>query len=73
MNNELSIIIQGPSNNVDELRNAWGGYNLIWSTWDKDTSDIIENKGFLKFIPISNNLYDQIDIYNLFKNKIEGV
>ncbi len=47
--------------------------DLIWSTWDKDTSDIIEDKGFLKFIPISNNLYDQIDIYNLFKNKIEGV
>jgi len=38
MNNELSIIIQGPSNNVDELRNAWGGYNLIWSTWEGEES-----------------------------------
>ena len=38
MNNELIIIIQGPSSNVDELRNAWGGYNLIWSTWEGEES-----------------------------------
>lgn len=33
MNNELAIVIQGPSNNVEELKKAWVGYNLIWSTW----------------------------------------
>jgi len=31
--NEIAIIIQGPSINVDELKNRWFGFNIIWSTW----------------------------------------
>jgi hypothetical protein len=28
-----AIVIQGPSTNVEELKKAWVGYDLIWSTW----------------------------------------
>ncbi len=31
--NKIAIIIQGPSINVDELKNRWFGFNIIWSTW----------------------------------------
>jgi hypothetical protein len=43
MNKDLVIIIQGPSNNVEELKNAWNGYNLIWSTWKGSESIYSEN------------------------------
>jgi len=33
MGKDLAIIIQGPSDNVEELKKKWVGYNLIWSTW----------------------------------------
>ena len=38
MTNKLAIIIQGPSSYVSELKNAWQGYNIIWSTWDGEQS-----------------------------------
>jgi hypothetical protein len=46
--------------------------DLAWSTWDKETSDIIDSQGFSNFIPISKSLYNQEDIYSLFKNNIGG-
>jgi hypothetical protein len=36
MNYTGAILIQGPSNHVDELKQAWKGYDLIWSTWKGD-------------------------------------
>lgn len=33
MQNDLAIIIQGPSNNVNEQKKCWEGFNIIWSTW----------------------------------------
>ena len=46
--------------------------DLVWSTWDKETSDIIDSQGFSNFIPISKSLYSQDEIYSLFKNNIGG-
>jgi hypothetical protein len=43
MNKGLAIIIQGPSSNVDELKAAWHGYDLIWSTWKGDESKYTKN------------------------------
>ena len=31
--NEIAIIIQGPSINVEGLRQQWIDFNVIWSTW----------------------------------------
>ena len=41
-----AIIIQGPSEYVSELKQAWKGYDLIWSTWKGeeghyDSDDIV--------------------------------
>ncbi len=46
MKNDFAIIIQGPSTNVSELKEAWKGYNIIWSTWigeetKYDVNDIV--------------------------------
>lgn len=45
------IIIQGPSTYVTKLKNAWSGYDIIWSTWvgdethyDKDDIVIFNEK-----------------------------
>lgn len=43
MENNLVIIIQGPSNNVDEQRKCWDGFNIIWSTWIGEESKYNEN------------------------------
>lgn len=45
MTNKLAVIIQGPSSHVSELKNAWQGYDIIWSTWDGEQSkyDINDN------------------------------
>lgn len=46
MNDKFCVIIQGPSDYVPQLKNAWSGYDLIWSTWQGeeskyDTNDIV--------------------------------
>ena len=46
MNNDFCVIVQGPSDYVKELKNAWTGYDLIWSTWQGeeskyDTNDVV--------------------------------
>jgi hypothetical protein len=45
LQNKIAIIVQGPANNVKELKLVWEGYTIIWSTWvgneDKFTSDDI--------------------------------
>ena len=37
------IIIQGPSQHVNELKKAWGDYKIIWSTWEGDENKYSEN------------------------------
>ena len=37
------IIIQGPSSNVLELKKAWLGYDIIWSTWFGEENNYDEN------------------------------
>ena len=37
------IIIQGPSSNVLELKKAWLGYDIIWSTWFGEENNYNEN------------------------------
>ena len=38
-----AIIIQGPSSNIPELKEAWDGFDLIWSTWKGDEDYYHEN------------------------------
>lgn len=38
-----AIIIQGPSTHVEELKKAWNGYDLIWSTWVGESGPYQEN------------------------------
>ena len=33
MMTKTAIVIQGPSTYVNELKEAWDGYDIIWSTW----------------------------------------
>jgi len=33
LKNKLAIIIQGPANNIEELKLSWKDYTIIWSTW----------------------------------------
>jgi hypothetical protein len=64
MNNELAIIIQGPSTNVEELKNAWSGYNLIWSTWEGE-----ESKYNNSDVVILNKLPKQKGVQNIALQK----
>lgn len=43
MDNNLAIIIQGPSSNVPDLKSAWYGFNIIWSTWKGEESKYVDN------------------------------
>jgi|GEM_PF-1714860 len=58
--NNLAIVVQGPSANVDKIKEAYGEYNLIISTWEGsetlyDANDnvifnkIPEDRGFMNF------------------------
>jgi hypothetical protein len=38
-----AIVIQGPSTHVNELKRAWDGYDLIWSTWSGEDSHYQED------------------------------
>jgi hypothetical protein len=60
MNNNLVIVIQGTSNNVEELKKAWDGYNLIWSTWKGDESKYNDND-----IVIFNELPNELGVGNI--------
>lgn len=40
---KLAIVIQGPSSNIDELKKAWDGYDIIWSTWVGEESKYSKN------------------------------
>ena len=37
------VVIQGPSDYVHELKLAWAGFDLIWSTWRGDESKYYNN------------------------------
>lgn len=57
MNNDLAIIIQGPSENVDQLKKAWAGFNLVWSTWKGEESKYKEGDVVLfNNIPIEHGV-----------------
>lgn len=60
MNEKLAIIIQGPSTNVEKLKKAWHGYNLIWSTWKGEESKYDSND-----IKIFNNFPDESGVQNI--------
>lgn len=38
-----AIVIQGPSSNVSQLKKAWSGYDIIWSTWVGDENHYDNN------------------------------
>ena len=44
---------------------------LYWSTWDKETSNILITLGFNNFFETENNLLDQNEIYSHFVKKIK--
>lgn len=55
MNNKFCIVVQGPSDYVKEIKEAWKGFDLIFSTWEGEEekyepSDIV----FFSKIPNKN-------------------
>jgi hypothetical protein len=40
---KVAIVIQGPSSYVEELRQAWEGFDIIWSTWRGEESKYNNN------------------------------
>jgi hypothetical protein len=60
MEEKLAIIIQGPSSNVEKLKIAWHGYNLIWSTWKGE-----ELKYDINDIKIFNDLPNKPGVQNI--------
>lgn len=48
------------------------GINLQWTTWDKDTSDILKEMSFKNFFETEQDLYSQEQIYSHFINKIRS-
>ncbi len=38
-----AIVVQGPSTHINELKTAWLGYDIIWSTWDGETQQYTES------------------------------
>jgi len=60
MQEKLAIIIQGPSLNVEQLKKAWHGYNLIWSTWKGE-----ESKYDLNDIKVFNDFPNQSGVQNI--------
>lgn len=48
------------------------GINLLWTTWDKDTSDLLKSIGFDCFFETEINLQVQEDIYNQFIKQIRS-
>ena len=55
--NDTVIVVQGPSNNVNEIKNSLIGTNVIFSTWDYEKSkytkadnvvfSVLENKPYI--------------------------
>lgn len=46
--------------------------NLLWTTWDKETSDLLKSIGFTYFFETESNLHMQKDIYNHFIKQIRS-
>jgi len=64
LRDDLVIIIQGPSNNVFELKKAWEGFNIIWSTWVGEETKYDEND-----IVLFNNLPIERGVQNIALQK----
>lgn len=66
-----AIVIQGPSDYVDEIKLAWSGFNLIWSTWKGEESKYTGND-----LVIYNDYPNETGVQNLAlqqKTTIEGI
>jgi hypothetical protein len=48
------------------------GINLFWTTWDKDTSDLLDEISFKNFFKTQEDLNTQEQIYKHFINKIRS-
>jgi hypothetical protein len=71
-----AIVIQGPSSHVDELKKAWDGYDIIWSTWKGEEQKYNENDIVLfNDIPtvkgVGNIKLQQLSTLNGVKKAIE--
>lgn len=60
-----AIVVQGPSSNVNELKKAWSGYDVIWSTWDGETNQYIDTD-----IVLSSPKPQDIGVGNLNLQKV---
>lgn len=65
MNKELAIVIQGPSDYVEELKKSWDGYNLIWSTWKGEESKYVDDD-----IVIFNDIPIECGVQNIALQKV---
>ena len=71
LQNKLAIIIQGPANNIEELKLAWKGYTIIWSTWVGN-----EDKFNNDDIVIFSELPQEVGVQNIAlqkKSTLEGI
>lgn len=71
LQNKLAIIIQGPANNIEELKLAWNGYTIIWSTWVGN-----EDKFNNDDIVIFSELPQEVGVQNIAlqkKSTLEGI
>jgi hypothetical protein len=64
-----AIIVQGPSSNVLKLKEAWGDYDIIWSTWKNEeqhyeSEDIVIYNEIPKETGIGNIRLQQITTLN---------
>lgn len=76
MKNKLAIVVQGPSGNVDELKAAWHGYDLIWSTWKGDeliydNNDVVVFNQMPQETGVGNIVLQQITTINGVKKAKE--
>jgi hypothetical protein len=46
--------------------------NLFWTTWDKQTSDLLQDLSFKNFFETQQDLYSQDQIYSHFVNTIRS-
>lgn len=51
---------------------ALAGIELFWTTWDKDTSDLLTDFSFKNFFETKEDLNTQEQIYNHFIKQIRG-
>jgi len=63
-----AIVVQGPSNHVEEIKKAWDGFTIIWSTWIGE-----ESKYNFNDIVIFNEYPQDRGVNNLGLQKISTI